>query len=359
MRLVNYILTTIFIVIALVIGCSGGGEGGDTITPPDSSSPTENRILNGVRENTVPVGISSFAIGIPNKFPLEDNQQEEGIGFKVVARSVRRIATNEVFTFPERSDPNQVYETLKFFVESGHQVTHEIHILNGPGMRRASDWFVNEAANRSLYPDDFIDLLYSSNDFRLKILDKFAEVVVHAKRLEAIGIDVYICPELEDNHSDGDEGSYGILLDFLRAAGWSNSDGSLRRDRVVRNGGHVGRIPGIRYEKHPHSKSEFNRDLDSLRPGDFINTDGESFRWDDENPQTKITEADIREMIRQAEQKNVIFYIWEARLQGYKHMGNGHYQPYPHYLDRHYILTQPRNFIALLMQIPTSEVQIN
>jgi len=347
--------------VVLAIGCnSGGGGNGDIITPPeDDPAQSENRILNGVRENTVPVGLSVFALGVPNKFPLEDNQQIDSIGFKVVARAVRRIATNEVFTFPETPDPEQVFETLKFFIDNGHQITHQIHILNGPGMRRATDWFVNEAAGRRLYDEEFIDLLYASNDFRIKVLNKFAEVVRHAKRLESIGVDVYICPELEDNHSVGDSGSFGILLDFLRAAGWTNPDGSLRRDKVIRNGGSVGRIQGIRYEKHPHNRQEFEHAVNSLRPGDFINTDGASFSFHDEDyPSPVIPEEDIRYMIKKSEEKNIIFYFWRAELQGYKYVGNGHHQIHPAYRDRYYILDNPKDVIGMLLRIPGSEVQV-
>jgi len=353
-------LICILLGIVLAIGCnsSGGGDGEVITPPPDDPIHSENRILNGIRENNVPVGLSTFAMGIPNKFPLEDNQQIDGIGFKVVARAVRRIATNELITFPERPSSEQIVETLKYFIDSGHQVTHEIHILSGPGMRSKSDWFVNEAAGRELDPDDFIDLLYSSNDFRVKVLDLFAETVRHAKRLEALGVDVYICPELEDNHSDGDEGSFGMLLSFLKTAGWTNPDGSLRRDRVIRNGGQVGRIRGIRYEKHPHSRAEFERDIRSLRPGDFINTDGEGFRFDDQDRDVDVSEADARYMIREAERKNIIFYLWVPEMQGYKYVGGGRYQIFPEYRNRHYILDRPHTMVSMLLNIPVSEVQI-
>ena len=366
--------------VVIAVGCnSGSGKdivklpgpmGGDktpdgTPTPspnPDAEGTTPNRIVSGVRQNTVAVGLSSFAMGVTNKFPLEDNQNIEGIGYKVAARAVNKIATNELYTFPEKPDPAQVKETIKFFIDNGHQVVHEIHILCGPCMRIGTDRFVTpyipQTEGNSNQDEVFIDQLYSNQALQQAVLDLFHEVVLHAKELEGLGAEVYICPELEDNHSRGDSGSYGILLNYLKVAGWQDPNGDLRKDRVVRNGGSVGNIAGIRYESHGHDLANFR--FNGLRPGDFFNMDGNSFYFnsDENKPSFQFSEDDVRTMVQEAEQRNLVMFVWHSELQGLVQAARFDYRVVGSSRDRAYILKKPKDQIAILQGVPVEQVEV-
>lgn len=391
-RLFYWVVVSILVTVVLVIGCNSGGGGGgggdDSQEDPVTNTETPNRILNGVRENTTAVGLSTFALGVNNKFPLEDNQQADGIGYKVVARAVRRIATNELYTFPERSrlaaegslndsnvsavisdvyghqsaDAIQVRAAVKHLIDSGHQVVHQIHVICGPCLRDGSDAFANSILGGNTRPEKFNDRMFNHGALQSGLVTLLGEVVSHAKLLESLGAEVYICPELEDNHESrygGSTSSFQIYLNFLQTAGWTNSDGSLRRDRIVRNGGRIGDIQGIRYEKHPHSLDEFRSS--GLRPGDFANMDGNSFYFnsDDNRPGFQFSEDDVRKMVEEAEQRNVIFYIWPSELQGLANNGRFNYSPIgTSSRDRAYILRKPKEMISILLKVSPDQVQV-
>jgi len=348
--------------IIIAVGCNSGG-GNEVVIPEEdeevnNENSTPNRITSGVRENTTALGLSSFALGVRGKFPLEDNQNVEGIGFKVAARAVRKVATNELYTFPEQPDPQQVKEFVKYLIDNNHQVVHEIHILCGPCMRDGSDAFVlpfmPHTQGNSNQDEEFIRQLSFNELLQEAVLNLFSEVVQHAKDLENLGAEVYICPELEDNHQEGENNSFGILLEYLRLAGWQNSDQSLRRDKVVRNGGSVGKIPGIRYERH-------GDDLANLRPGDFFNMDGISFSFDSDgnNSDFLLTENEVRALLEEAHSRNIIFYVWHSELQGLAQINRFWYSPIGSLRDRTYILKKPKEQIAILQGVSPDQVVIS
>lgn len=354
----TYLKLILLLVSFLLIfpACGGGGSSNNEETEGDvgitnsQNNLIPRRIQNPIKENKVPVGLSSFSLGVTEKFPYGDESQAEGVGYLQVSRAIRHIATNELYNFPEKPDPNKVYESLKILVEQGHLVTHQIHILNGPGMRTKQDRWINSIMGQEVSDDYFNQLLRSNSIVRDKVLNLFSEVVEHARRLEQLGITVLICPELEDNQTVGDSGGFGIFLDFLNRVGWSD------RSKIVRNGGSVGRIPGIRYEVHPEDLNHlrgFN-----LRPGDVVNMDGKSFGFGNSVPSFLHTEEDVRDLIKFAEEKQIIFYIWYGPLQGLVQASRYGYYPYPSYDDRYYILDNPKVMISLLMGIKESEVVI-
>lgn len=345
--------------IFLAVAC-GRGSGSDEIVKELPGVLLEkNRILNRIRDNGTPVGLSTFAMGVRGKFPLEDTQQIQGIGYKVVARSVRVIATNELYTFPEQPDHDQIKETIKFFIDSGHDVVHQIFILNGPGIKAGSDRVINSFVGREVKHNEYRDLLFNSSYFRDRVLNLFSEVVTHARALEAIGAEVFISPELEDAHSDGESGSFGILLDLLKASGWTNHDGNLRREYVVRNGGSVGKIRGIRYEVHTRDINKLKEK--GLRPGDFVNTDGQSFSFnsDKDKPGYLFTENEIRELLDYCEENGLIFFIWSDRLQGLRQVAKEGFVPFHDLNNRIYELKNPVDLISILLRVRAEEVRLN
>ncbi len=362
MRYIGIIGVIVFTSILFHSGCGGSGSGDDNNDPNEPVITT--RIVNPIRENAVSVGLSTFALGVEGKFPVEDLQQEDGkgnkqgIGLKTVLRAVRNIATNELYTFPEKPTQAQVIDTLSYFLSKGHNVLHEIHILNGPGMRRGSDWFVNSVMGYNVYDEDFVDLIQWNPNMRAAVQDLFSDVVVYAKELEQLGVDVYICPELEDNHQSGEWGSFGVLLHMLQAAGWVNEDGSLRRDKTVRNGGSDHRIPGVRYEYHPHSVAELNR-YNPLE-GDFVNMDGKSmyFNAETNKPDYLFSENDVRQLIEHCQRNNLVFYIWLADLQGLNQNAQWSYIPYPQNNNRYYYLRQPKTLVSMLLGVSEDTVEI-
>ncbi len=347
MKKVLFVIITIF-----VLACGSGGGSGDEA----ESFPT--RLQNPVFENISPIGLSSFSLGVPDKFPFEDAQQTpEGIGFKTVARSVRHIATNELFNFPEPASKLQVEAYLKSFVDAGHIVTHEIHILNGPGMRKEGDEYVNAFYGKNIGDKKFVADLPHNAGLQEYIRKRFVEAVEHARVLESYGIQVLICPELEDNHDADTESknakltSYGILIKFLTDAGWS-------RQSIVRNGGKIHAIPDIRYERHPGQPKDANSVLAGLRPGDVFNMDGVSFRFDDESGKECIySEDQVRKIRDEAMNRGIIFYIWHSDLQGLYYNGCA-YKHVPHRNNRIYTLVKPIRFISILLGIRPEEVVI-
>lgn len=342
--------------VATLLSCliliSCGGSGGSSSSPDTSSS----RLENPIRENTTPFGVSSFAIGV-HKFPAEDNQNSENIGYKTISKAVRHIATNELYTFPEVPDHSRVLSVVSDLIDSGHSVTHEIHILNGPAMRRCQDRVVNSIAGRNVCDDEFDDLVLSNTNMRNALQQLFSEVVSHAKSLEALGASVIICPELEDNHRLGNSGSYIELIKLLENAGWTD------RSKIVRNSikaPDVGAIPGIRYELHPRS---FEQIVSSgLRPGDIINTDGTSFSFNsDSNPPSYlISENNIRRMIDYSQERGIIFFMWQDTMQGLIQIGpNSSTVVDGEYANRNYRIRKPIDIASILLGIRPEEVELN
>lgn len=364
------IFLLIFLIGSMAIGCKNSSSSGDTAKPtptPDPNTEIEEAFFP-IRENLVPVGYSSFPLGVPGKFPHTDDAQAEGVGYRKVARSVRRIATNELFTFPEQSDPELVYESVKFFIDNGHQVTHEIHILCGPCMRDRNDKFINEAAGKVLSQRDFVNELFFNVKLQKAVLSKFEEAVNHAKRLEELGATVYISPDLEHRHT---QQSFQILVDFLRAAGWTNPDGSPRLDRIVSNGvdPYLSSFPGIRKEFHVRSLTAVAQMMHNgqMRPGDFINTDGKSFYFEGNTVKSHLfSEGEIREFIKVCEANNIIFYAWYGPLQGLAQVDDYGYIPINATTgmpdrgalrDRAYLLDKPYRLASMLMGISEDELR--
>lgn len=340
----------------IVCACGSSGSNGDS---NDEVTPVEvvfdSTIINPVVENTMPYGLSSFALGTIGKFPLEDDHPNaSGIGYKSVAMTVRRMATNELYTFPEKSEGSdeQIYTTLKYFVDKGHIVTHEIHILNGPGIRNEQCMWLHSLVGYHPDADGFSHLLKYNNVVRNAVQNLFVAAVNHAKRIETLGnTEVLISPELEDNHYGGEEGTFGILLELLKNAGWQNSDGSLRRANTVRSTIVGKKIPSIRWEYHGDIG-----EVNYLRPGDIYNNDGKGYSLKSRTQSCNTYNEDqIRQYISIAQQKGVIFYAWYSPLQGRIDM-DCNSQPYPNYEDRRYTMDNSRAQAAILLGINESEV---
>lgn len=333
------------IILILAFACGGG---------PSSESPSTG-LQNALRENTTPIGLSSFAIGVSNKFPLEDSQVAEGIGYKTASRSVRHIATNELYTFPEAPTHQQIIDTVREFIELGHTVTHEIHILNGPAMRRCTDRWINGVTRYPVCSDDFDNLVRDDAAIRDALLNLFAEVVRYAQHLEELGATVLISIELEDNHSIDATNSYGIMVGLLEQAGWTD------RSKMVRNSvkNFSGANLGLRTEYHPHSLSEFQ--ALTLSPGDIVNTDGNTFSFDSDTAPAPylFSENDIRILVDKTQERGIIFYIWHDRLQGLiQHGPSASFSTDGAYQNRNYILNKPKEMIAILLGIHVDKVDI-
>lgn len=338
----NAIILAIVISLIVFLGECGGG-GGSSGGGGGAPEPAPGKIQNSIVENSTPYGLSTFAMGIVGKFPLEDSQTPEGIGYKTVAQVVRHIATNELYTFPETPNRQQVISTLQEFIKNGHLVTHEIHILSGPGMRKGRDTWINGVVGRSVYDEEFVSMLQSNQTVRAAVQQLFNEVVAYANVLEGIGVEVLICPELEDNENHN---TFKILLNMLVAAGWTDAT------KTVRNGGFPGEFAGLRYEAHSLY------DINSLRAGDILNGDGNTFYFSDQsNPNNgSYSEAQERSALATSEARGIIFFIWSAHLQGNQQVSPGNSIPYPAYTDRHYVLDNPIGMASILLGVQKSEV---
>jgi len=322
-----------------ILSCSGGGSGGGQDTGGDS---TDNRILNSIVENTTPLGLSTFAMGVSGKFPLEDSQTAEGIGYKSIAKVVRHIATNELYTFPETPSHLQVQSVLESFINDGFLVTHEIHILNGPSMRKSRDSWINGVVGKNVSDEEFVSLLQSNQKVRDAVQNLFGEVVAYANTLEALGVNVLICPELEDNQNHS---SFNILLSMLANVGWSD------KSKIVRNGGSPGEN-GTIYESHNYSA------IGSLRPGDIFNNDGNTFCFA-ANPTCApgaLSESQIRNAISHTQAKGILMFVWSEHGQGLQQTSPGNFIPYPEYTNRNYVLDNPLGSASLLLGISEAEV---
>lgn len=338
------VIALLIIVSFLQCGMGGGGSGGDGSSGNQSSSSekdSNNKIANPILENTTPFGLSTFAMGVPT-FPLEDSQVAEGIGYKSVAQVVRHIATNELYTFPETPDHSQIINTLQEFIANGHLVTHEIHILNGPSMRKSRDAWINNVVGRAIDDQQFVNMLQNNSTVRSAVQNLFNEVVQYAKVLEGVGVEVLICPELEDNETHN---TFKILIDMLNNAGWTDSS------KIVRNGGTPGEFGNVRYESH----NIFNI---NLRQGDIFNNDGNTFNLSSKaNPQPgALSEDQIRYAINTTQSRGILMFIWSAHLQGNQQVSPGNFTPYPSYTNRHYVLDDPVGQAAILLGINSSEV---
>jgi hypothetical protein len=337
----EFFLTVFCVYSVIILSCSGsgGGTGGGQDTGGGS---TDNRIQNTIVENTTPFGLSTFALGVPGKFPLEDSQTPEGIGYKSVAKVVRHIATNELYTFPETPSHPQVQGVLESFINEGFLVTHEIHILNGPSMRKSRDPWINGVVGRNVSDSEFVSMLQSNQKVRDAVQNLFGEVVAYANTLEAVGINVLICPELEDNENHN---TFNILLSMLANVGWTD------KSKIVRNGGIPGEN-GTRYESHTISN------VGILRPGDIFNNDGNTFCFNTKPncAPGALTESQIRSAIQNTQARGAIMFVWSAHLQGNQQTSPGNFIPYPEYANRHYVFDGPIESASLLLGVSESEV---
>ena len=297
-------------------------------------------------ENVIPYGMSTFALGVDN-FPREE--------YLNIAKKIRHVATNELWLFPEHNETeiqNKKY-FLQQLLEHGNLVTHQIHILNGPGLRSAEgDLRLKEKFGYVVDDEILIEGLFSDPKFRNGINEIFIDVIKYARELETMGVHVFICPELEDNHESGENhNSYAILLNLLNSNGWPRTK-TFRNPNspIIKN-----RIDGIHYELHPHSWKEFTVALTYLRANDFINTDGNSFTFtDDKNFErasspTLIPQSDIEKMLKLVAEQRIISYVWQAEMQGYKFM-NGVHKPFPSLQQRNYIIDQPKDIEKMLLE---------
>lgn len=283
-------LYVIVIAIVFIIACGGSNE-----VEVEQGDPV---IEDSTIKNDTPVGLSSFAIGL-SKFPIED--------YKKVSKLVKKVATNELFIFPEEEGNGkernvfQIENLINELVSGGYYVFHEIHVFNGPGLRKSTDRWSNAVTGRKINDKEFERLLNSDSTFRSAIKNKLRQVVDHAKNLQSIGAEVVISPELECNISNA---SFLTYIEFLNQLGWSNSN-------IVKNCMGGSRLPGIRYEVHPRSLAELQRK--NLQTGDIWNNDGVDV--------AQISNAEIKKMINYANKKGIISYIWYSKLQGLKWVG--------------------------------------
>ncbi len=325
--------------IALLFSLSPASSADDTITlHPKIKAVSDNKTFRGA---------SSFALGVKS-FPREDSRS--GLGYNSFIRTIRKIATNELYTFPEKSNKDNIKNTIAELIANGHSVFHEIHVLNGPGIRGASDYFVNSLFNRKMYNKEFKKLLKTDSYTQQRVLKLFRRVVVHAEALQNLGAYVVICPELEDNE---DNESYEILVKLLKKAGWKDER------KMVRNSIYNAypTRTNIRYEAHPHSQLEVEMYLNrGIRKGSILNTDGTSFRFNGETGTRKtISQEQIEKSITLTSKKGVIFFAWYSPLQGY----DNHDQSYSgSYTDRNYTISKEnrKNFGAILARKPVDSV---
>lgn len=305
----------------MLIACGSGGSS-DT---NDTSPSTDN---TSTINNDIPVGISSFALGVPS-FPRDE--------FLSVIKSIQNNATNQLWFFPETPDNSLVLSALENLINDGHKVRHQIYIFNGPAVRRKRDVFWNKVLNKSASESDVRSALKNNQQAISEVKLVYGEVISFATTLKNIGVDVVICPELEDNQTDE---TYKILHDLLIESGWNNS-------KIVRSGVENGRYQGVAKEVHPRDMRALKNS--NLAAGDVINQDGTSF---------VVTKGDARsfdyaetlDSILYAKAIGVIFYIWPAGLQGFKNFDpdvnpseyNGSYS------KRSYLLQNKTELIKLL-----------
>ena len=287
------------------------------------------------RDNSVPVGVSTYALGVPS-FPRAE--------VSTVAKSVHLIATNQLIDFPDNQNNDNVYNYLKELRDSGFEVFHEIHIINAPGVRKGRSNLVNGWFGKAVSTNTFVKAIKTNQAIRDTILNKFSEVVTFAKQLEELGIEVVICPELEDNETDQ---TFNILLILLEKAGWVDNNGKLRVHKVVSNpmaGGNRVRL-GIRKESH-----SFDTNMSKLLPGDIINGDGKPLEFAKNNPSNYDSGKKIQQKLVACGQRNLICYPWTAGLQGFKDYKNstGARVYYGSYFHRRYVLDYPDKLAALL-----------
>ena len=302
------------------VACGGGGGGGQ---PQDNGGPDTPSVSAPL--NITPIGMSSFALGVPS-FPVDQLLD--------ISKSVGRVATNELYTFPEQPDRTQITAALKSLIDEGYDVFHEIHILNGPGMRKSTDSWINGVVGKHTSNEQFIDLLKSNQTVKNAVDGLFAEVVAEARALEAIGVEVVICPELEDNHTHND--SYNILLNALYKAGWTD------KSKIVRNT-HLG-SPMADLRKEVHASSLADMKKRNLRAGDIQNNDGQTMG--------SIPQEELAAMAKYAQEHDIVFYLWIAEMQGLRHVAGG--KPWQMdilgaYDQRNYSIPEPEVYRNILV----------
>lgn len=176
--------------IAVLVSCGSGGGGGSSII--EEPQP-DNLTVDWQLDNPVPRGIGSLALGVPT-FPREQYME--------VISVLKNNFTNHLWDFPQTSSKDLVYNFLAELAAKNHNVTHEIYIINGPGIRGGRSHLTNSLAGKTVKPEEFERLVRSNASFREKLLNEFKRVVGFAKLLEQLGIEILICPVLEDNLSD-------------------------------------------------------------------------------------------------------------------------------------------------------------
>jgi hypothetical protein len=346
-------------VVLAFIACGGGGGGSNGSTPTNSIS-NSSVIGNPILENSVPIGVSTYALGTIGKFPLDDAQSKDGIGYKTVAETVQHIATNELYTFTENQQPaseQQVEAVLQGFINDGHSVFHEIHIIYGPGIRNNRDVWIQGVIGYQPGATGFEKLLETNQTVKDAVLNLFVGAVEHAKRLEAIGVTVVICPELEDNHVGSAEVGFTILMDTLQKAGWTNPDGSLRVADMVRNSMPGGKTPaGVRTENHGDPSA-----MNTLQSGDIFNNDGKGLAFPtDQFQNNRVSESSAKNAQAKAQATGIIYFVWSDQLQGWWPTDNyGTDTALPTFYNRNYEVHNPVGLISILLNIPDSQVIVN
>lgn len=87
-----------------------------------------------------------------------------------------------------------------------------------------------------------------------------------------------------------------------------------------------------------------------LKPGDIINTDGKTFTYADETPNSKqFREDEIRFLAQHSENIGVLFSVWEARLQGRMPKSDGSYPYIGSDVNRTYLLDRPEELKNILL----------
>ncbi|MDV7401546.1 hypothetical protein RZS08_59560, partial [Arthrospira platensis SPKY1] len=100
--------------------------------------------------------------------------------------------------FPEVPNHGNTLEFVRQHVESGQDVLHQIHIINEPGIRRATDRWINSVMGKGIDRREFQNLILSRNPtFFNGLTQLFSEVISHAEVLKGMGVTVIISPILE------------------------------------------------------------------------------------------------------------------------------------------------------------------
>jgi hypothetical protein len=334
--LVELALVSILLLILTSCGSGGGSSGGNTQDQVEAPPTEVGAIVDWKLDNPAPRGIGSLALGVPT-FPRE--------AYLEVIAVLKNNFTNHLWDFPEASNKDLVYNFLAELRGRGHTIVHEIYVVNGPGIRGGRSRLANSLAGKTVEPEEFDKLVRTNQQFRFKLRAEFVKVVEFSKLLEQLGIEVLICPVLEDNLSDS---GFNSVVTLLVEAGWDNTGEIVREKSVVRNGEGDQKPTGVRREIHP--KSVGSATAKTLAPGDIINTDGKTFTYADEAKSSKQFSIDeVKFLIQYSEDRQVLFSLWEARLQGRMPKPDGSYPYIGSDVNRTYLLDRPEELKKILL----------